>query len=190
MRPVRSAALISLSPRRKTLLERFVPEVRVLMPGTREAPVRVKGDVLDNARVKYNSVHVYGKADIVLAADTAVFLGTTVLGKPRSPEDASKMLHQLAGRWHEVTTGMVVFADGTRMEASVTTKVHFRRLEKEIIDAYVLTGEPLDKAGAYGIQGTGGLLVDAIEGDYFNVVGLPLFKLEELLESRGYALLG
>jgi len=179
MRPVRSAALISLSPRRKTLLERFVPEVRVLMPGTREAPVRVKGDVLDNARVKYNSVHVYGKADIVLAADTAVFL-----------EDASKMLHQLAGRWHEVTTGMVVFADGTRMEASVTTKVHFRRLEKEIIDAYVLTGEPLDKAGAYGIQGTGGLLVDAIEGDYFNVVGLPLFKLEELLESRGYALLG
>jgi len=187
MRPVRSAVLISGSPRRRELLATFVPDLRVVLPKAKERPVRTRKDLLANARLKFASVGI-PKADLILAADTAVFLGRKVMGKPTSKKDASRMLHQLSGRWHTVTTAIVIVVAGRRAEATVTTRVHFRRLDTTIIKAYIATGEPLDKAGAYGIQGIGGLLVDRLVGDYFNVVGLPLHKLELLVESKGYHL--
>lgn len=189
MRPVKRAVLISGSPRRRELLEALVPELSILMHKGRERPIRTRDDVLANARLKFDSVRA-PKADLVLSADTAVFLGKKVMGKPSSRKDAARMLRQLSGRWHTVTTAMVIAVAGKRAEAVVTTRVHFRRLEKGIIDAYIATGEPMDKAGAYGIQGIGGLLVDRLVGDFFNVVGLPLHKLEAILESKGYHLIG
>jgi septum formation protein len=188
MRPVRHAILISGSPRRRALLKAFVPDLKVVRPQVRERAVRTRKDLLANARLKFGSVKT-PKTDLVLAADTAVFLGRKVMGKPSSQTEARHMLRQLSGRWHTVTTAMVVEIAGKRVEATVTTRVHFRRLAQKIIDAYVATGEPLDKAGAYGIQGMGGLLVDKVQGDYFNVVGLPLHRLETILESNGYHLL-
>jgi septum formation protein len=188
MIPVRHAILISGSPRRRDLLMAFVPDLKVVRPSVRERTVRTRKDLLANARLKFGSVKA-PKADLVIAADTAVFLGRKVLGKPSSRDDARRMLRRLSGRWHTVTTAMVVEVAGKRDEATVTTRVHFRRLDQKIIDAYVATGEPMDKAGAYGIQGMGGLLVDKIQGDYFNVVGLPLHRLESILESNEYHLM-
>ena len=189
MKPIRSAVLISGSPRHRELLATFVPDLMVILPRAEERPVRTKKDLMANARMKFASVAT-PKADLVLAADTAVFLGRKVLGKPSSKKDASRMLRQLSGRWHTVTTAMVIEVAGRRAEAMVTSRVHFRRLDQRIINAYIATGEPLDKAGAYGIQGLGGLLVDRLVGDYYNVVGLPLHKLEMLLESMKHNLIG
>ena len=188
MKPIRSAVLISGSPRRKALLGAFIKDLKVLIPKAEEVPVKTRKDLLANARLKFGSVRT-SKTDLVLAADTAVFLGRKVMGKPSSREDARRMLRQLSGRWHTVTTAMVIEVAGKRDETTVTTRVHFRRLDQKIIDAYVATGEPMDKAGAYGIQGMGGLLVDKLQGDYFNVVGLPLHRLESILESNEYHLM-
>ena len=188
MKPIRSAVLISGSPRRKALLGAFIKNLKVLIPRAQEVPVKTRMDLLANARLKFSSV-IAPKAELVLAADTAVFLGKKVLGKPITPERAEDMLDKLSGRWHEVSTAMVLSIGRKKIETVVTTRVHFRTLDKSTIKAYIATGEPLDKAGAYGIQGLGGLFIDRIIGDYYNVVGLPLPKLEELLEKNGYNLL-
>ena len=187
MKAIRRAVLISASPRRKALLGAFIKDLKVLVPKAQEVPVKTKGDLLKNARLKFSSVKP-PKAELIVSADTAVFLGKMVLGKPITPVKAKAMLVQLSGRWHEVSTAMVLSLGRKKIEAVVTTKVHFRKLDKVTIDAYVATGEPLDKAGAYGIQGLGGLFIDQIIGDYYNVVGLPLPKLEEILEKNGYCL--
>ena len=188
MRPVRSAVLISGSPRRRVILGTFIPNLKVVAPNVHEPPVRTKKDLLVNARLKFGSVKA-PNADLVLAADTAVFVGDTALGKPYTPAEAARMLTRLSSRWHEVLTAMVLTIGKKRLSSVVTTKVHFRKLPQTVISAYVATGEPLDKAGAYGIQGIGGLFIDRIDGDYYNVVGLPLPKLEEILEKNGYCLL-
>jgi septum formation protein len=188
MRTISRAVLISASPRRKALLGAFIKQVKVLIPKAKEVPVKTRRDLLTNARLKFSSVEAL-KAELVLAADTAVFLENTVLGKPITIERAQEMLGQLSGRWHEVSTAMVLTLGRKKIETVVTTKVHFRKLDKATIKAYVATGEPLDKAGAYGIQGLGGLFIDRIVGDYYNVVGLPLPKLEEILEKNGFCLI-
>ena len=187
MKPIRSAVLISGSPRRKALLGSFIKNLKVLIPRATEVPVKTRKDLLTNARLKFFSVEA-PTVELILSADTAVFLGKTVLGKPHTPSRAKEMLRKLSGRWHEVSTAMVLFIGHKKIEAVVTTKVHFRKLDKNTIKAYVDTREPLDKAGAYGIQGLGGLFIDQIVGDYYNVVGLPLPKLEEILEKNGYCL--
>ena len=120
---------------------------------------------------------------LLLAADTIVWDEDDVLGKPRDAEDARRMLASLSGRWHPVTTGVCAMRLSAQGEVeaqrnfSVTTAVEFWPLTAGEIDSYVETGEPMDKAGAYGIQGLGRLLVKGIEGDYFNVVGLPVSRL-------------
>lgn len=128
----------------------------------------------------------------VIAADTIVALGDEVLGKPADDADAARMLHALSGREHRVSSGVCVLVagpDGTSaaVERSFveTTRVRFYPLTDDEIAAYVATGEPADKAGAYGIQGKGRLLVESIDGDYFNVVGLPVARLWRVLRALG-----
>lgn len=124
--------------------------------------------------------------EVVLAADTIVVLGDTVLGKPADDADARRMLRMLAGRVHAVITGFaLVRGDGTPLaEAGVRTEVEFKPLEDAEIDGYVATGEPRDKAGGYAIQGAGGFMVRRIDGSYSNVVGLPLVEVLEALAAH------
>lgn len=124
---------------------------------------------------------------LVIAADTFGLRGRTVLGKPRTPEEAARMLAYMSGRWHRVITGfaLVDTTTGKERTGAVETRVRFRRLTATEIRNYVATGEPLDKAGAYGIQGIGVALVDRIDGDYSNVVGLPLCALAVALRQFG-----
>ena len=128
---------------------------------------------------------------IVIAADTEVILDKKILGKPKNKKEAYKMLKNLSGKEHRVITGLAVVDAKTKklLQDIVVTKVKFRKLNKDLIERYVASGEPLDKAGAYGIQGKAALLVESIKGDYFNVVGLPLNALNQLLEKFGISLI-
>lgn len=182
--------LASNSPRRKELLRQIGLDFRVdpadvdesVLPG--ESPegyaVRV---ALDKAR----AAAARAGTGIVIAADTIVVLNEEILGKPAGPGDAERMLKLLSGNVHRVITGLAVMdaATGKALTRASITRVWFRSLTLPEIISYVATGEPLDKAGAYGIQERGALLVDKIEGCYFNVVGLPLSLLGELLLSFG-----
>jgi len=127
----------------------------------------------------------------MIAADTVVILNGKILGKPKNKKEAARMLRNLSGKEHKVITGVAVVNAKTKklLQDVVITKVKFRRLDRDLIEKYVASGKPLDKAGAYGIQGKGALLVESIEGDYFNVVGLPLNALNQLLEKFGINLL-
>ncbi len=181
--------LASQSPRRRELLEqlRIALEVRpahadeAVLPGepAREYVLRV-------AREKARAV----PGEIVLAADTAVVLRGEVLGKPGDASDARRMLHALSGTVHEVLTAVCVRRPSIRIEvdAVVSTAVRFARLSTVEIDWYVATGEPLDKAGAYAIQGAGGAFVLDVQGSVSNVVGLPLAETAELLRRAGLPL--
>lgn len=186
--------LASNSPRRKELLRQIgvaflsdpadVDE-RVLPGETPEGyAVRV---ALDKARV----AAARAGTGIVIAADTIVVRGGTVLGKPVDAADAVRMLSMLAGGMHEVMTGVAVMdaTTGKLLTRVAVTRVWFRSLTPEEVAAYVSTNEPLDKAGAYGIQEKGALLVEKIEGCYFNVVGLPLSILREMLKEFGIDLM-
>jgi septum formation protein len=123
--------------------------------------------------------------DLIIAADTVVAVDGRVLGKPRDPQEAAEMLALLSGRSHTVYTGVTVCRDGVALTEHEATAVRFRPLTSGEISAYVATGEPMDKAGAYGIQGYGALLVEGIQGDYFNVVGLPVCRLGRMLARFG-----
>jgi len=124
---------------------------------------------------------------IVIGADTVVVNKGNILGKPKDKQDAFNMLKSLSGEWHEVMTGIAVIdANSFRYDKSVEiTRVKMKDLDDETINAYINSGEPLDKAGAYGIQGLGAVLVEKIEGCYFNVVGLPISKLSDILRNYG-----
>ncbi|HOQ00177.1 MAG TPA: Maf family protein [Acetivibrio clariflavus] len=124
---------------------------------------------------------------IVIGADTVVVKDGAILGKPRDKQDAFNMLKGLSGSWHEVMTGIAVIdANSFKYDKCVEiTRVKMKELKDETINAYINSGEPLDKAGAYGIQGLGAVLIDRIEGCYFNVVGLPISKLSDILKNYG-----
>ena len=130
------------------------------------------------------AANVLGTAVPVIAADTIVVLGKNILGKPTDDADAKRMLRELSGKVHEVKTAVAVLHKDKTVLKVITTKVFFRTLTEEEIDWYVQTGEPLDKAGAYGIQGKGAVLVERIEGGYDNVVGLPLTAVYEILKNN------
>ena len=177
--------LSSASPQRRAILEQLGVEFRVEVPDVEEL---VEGDprdmVLENALRKARS----GSADLVLGADTTVVLGDRVLGKPRDRAEAAEFLAALNGSTHEVMTGIaVVDAGGERSDVAVT-QVRFRALDRTTLDWYLATGEWRDRAGGYAIQGRGAALVESIEGDYWNVVGLPVPALlrlvPDLLVSR------
>ncbi len=132
----------------------------------------------------------YGNA-LIIAADTFIVFRDILLGKPSSEREAMRMLGILNGRSHSVITGFTIIdtVTGKSVSKSVETKVWFRKLTKQELASYVRTGEPLDKAGAYAIQGRGSLIVEKIEGDYFNVIGLPLGSLVEALKKFGIHIL-
>lgn len=123
----------------------------------------------------------------VLAADTVVVIDNEILGKPKNSEDAEAMLKRLSGRWHEVWSGFSIQkpAESLCVQQAVRTQVLFRELTEDLCRAYVLTGEPLDKAGSYGLQGRGGFLVDEIKGSYSNVIGLPVAQVIDIMLQYG-----
>ena len=123
--------------------------------------------------------------DVVIAADTIVVCDGQILGKPKDEADACRMLRLLSGRDHQVMTGMTVLRGEICKTVTEITDIHFRQLSDREINAYVGSGEPMDKAGAYGIQALGALLVEKIHGDYFNVMGLPVLRLSRMLEQFG-----
>ena len=140
--------------------------------------------VIMNAEAKARSVSGQFSDALIIGADTIVFLDDMFFGKPVDKEDAKKMLEQLSGKNHQVYTGLAILKTSTGMMLSKVscTDVRFKRLSQEVIDAYVASGEPLDKAGAYGIQGDGSVFIADIVGSYSNVVGLPLELLREMLQ--------
>lgn len=187
--------LASVSPRRAELLKQIGVSFRVIPSNVREGePVHPwKEWVQELAKTKALAVEV-GPEDIVLAADTIVVFQGQVLGKPVDADDARRMLLSLSGSVHDVMTGICV-SKGKGPARIIyqdveLTKVYFRELSPREIEAYVESGEPLDKAGAYGIQGLGGMLVERIEGCYYNVVGLPLVRTMNLLRKCGIKVLG
>ncbi|MDN5344745.1 MAG: nucleoside triphosphate pyrophosphatase [Clostridia bacterium] len=182
--------LASASPRRRELLARLglgftIQPSEVDESGYRDLPPADKVEAL--ALAKARAVAATAEGALVIGADTVVVLQGQVLGKPASAAEAVAMLEFLSGRTHTVYTGVAVVRApaGPAAAAHACTEVTFRQLSSAIIAAYVASGEPMDKAGAYGIQGRGALLVAGINGDYFNVVGLPLVKVAELLEQFG-----
>ncbi len=126
-----------------------------------------------------------GAGEVVVAADTLVFTEERVLGKPEDAQEARAMLETLSGGWHFVTTGVCVLAQGKAALFSEITRVRFDDISARDIESYIATGEPLDKAGAYGIQGWAGRFISRIEGCYYNVMGLPLARLRRVLDRMG-----
>lgn len=124
----------------------------------------------------------------VVAADTLVSIDGVILGKPVDAADAFRMLQMLSGRWHDVYTGITVISEGALVSDYEKTSVKFRDLTTAEINDYISHGEPFDKAGSYAVQGFGALLVERIDGDFYNVVGLPLVKLYKLFETAGLSL--
>ena len=137
------------------------------------------------AREKAAAVAPHVGNSLIIAADTIVVVDGDVLGKPRDPAEAGEMLRRLAGRSHTVHTAVAVRYGGSEASAVESPSVTFRPLDDELIEAYIATGEPMDKAGSYGIQGFGATLVSRVEGDYFAVMGLPLHRTMQLVESVG-----
>jgi septum formation protein len=177
--------LASSSPRRRQLLEMLGMPVRVMPPNIPEVrrPVETPMDYVERlAREK--ALAVSGR--LVLGADTTVVVRDEVLEKPTDASDALRMLRKLQGRTHQVVTSVALVADESIHQATDVTNVVFRRMDESFLEAYVATGEPMDKAGAYGIQGYGAALVERIDGDFFSVMGLPIRLVLDLLEQAGY----
>ena len=184
--------LASQSPRRKELLGLFhipfVVRVADIDEGM-DFSLPVENEVARVSRLKAEAVS-RKPGDVVVAADTVVVCDGQVLGKPKDEADAYRMLRLLSGRDHQVMTGLTVLRGDTAVVHTEITDIHFRKLTDKQINDYIRTGEPMDKAGSYGIQGGAALFVEGIRGDYFNVVGLPVCKLGEILEEIAPELFG
>lgn len=189
-----SVVLASGSPRRQELLEMLGVKDMKIIPaqGEEVAPEGVgPGElVMALASAKGNEVRALCNAeDVIIAADTIVWFENRVYGKPHSRAEAVEMLHKLSGNRHQVFTGVSVIRGEREIKQYEMSFVRFREMTDSEIEAYVDTGEPMDKAGAYGAQGKGALFVTAIEGDFFNVMGLPVCRLGTMLKEQGVGLL-
>lgn len=186
--------LASASPRRKELMEMLEVKNLIVLPakGEEVPPEGVGPEELVMALSAAKAREVAARSpreDVVIGADTIVWLDGRPFGKPHSRQQAVDMLHTLSGRSHQVYTGVTVIRDGRELQGCEESLVRFRKLSDREIEHYVDTGEPMDKAGAYGAQGKGALLVESIQGDFFNVMGLPLCRLSQLLREQGVELL-
>ena len=187
-----SIILASGSPRRKSLLESLGLEFTAYRPNVSEEhlPGETPSELcLRLSRMKAEAGSLEFPDDIIIAADTIVVVDGEILGKPHDRDDAVRMLGLLSGNLHEVITGLAVCYGGKVHVEDVHTLVKFRELSEAEISAYVSTGECDDKAGAYAVQGIGSLLVEGINGDFYNVVGLPLCRLGAVLSRLGISLL-
>ncbi len=181
--------LASASPRRRELLKMIFNDFEVI-------PADIDEDIHENCDMeRYPELLAIKKArhiaqqeaisgdDIVIGCDTGVFIDGEMLGKPHDEREAAEMLTRLSGKTHKVITGCCVIGKGREIGFSEVTEVEFYSLSKKEIDDYINTGEPMDKAGSYGIQGQGALLVSRICGDFYNVVGLPVSRLKREIEK-------
>ena len=180
--------LASKSPRRLELLRMLGLNVETVSPDIDESVIEADSPShLAEKLAKMKAEKVYRdlrpEGCPVVAADTLVEIGGKILGKPRSVAEAGEMLRALSGKLHYVHTGLAVIYSGTFASAVETATVHFRDISEEEIESYIMSGEPMDKAGAYGIQGRAGAFVDRIEGDFFSIVGLPLCRFVTLLRN-------
>lgn len=192
---MRKIVLASKSPRRRELLSGFVDDFQIIADDSEEViDENITPEETVQRLAMQKARNVAEKADaeaLVIGADTVVFIDGKILGKPANRAEASEMLHMLSGRDHHVCTGLAIIDNKVQRSycGFERTVVHFRHLTDDEISKYIETGEPMDKAGAYGIQNIGALFVENIKGDYFNVVGLPLCKLGQVLkEEFGYEL--
>lgn len=185
--------LASGSPRRAELLQRMGLAFTVQPSNTEEIlepGLTPQQEVVSLSRQKAQAVYeTLTEPAVVLSADTVVVLDEAVLGKPRDAVEAKKMLRALSGRSHLVLTGVTVMGPAGAAVHCEETAVHFRTLSEEEIDAYIMTNEPMDKAGAYGIQGYASLFITGIEGDYYNVMGLPVCQAGLMLREAGIPVL-
>jgi len=187
---MKTIILASASPGRKELLKKTGLKFKV-EPSNYEENISPELEPHELAKSlsleKAKLVAKNHKNALIIAADTFIVLEDKILGKPRTETEAKKMLEAISGRQHSVITGFAIMdtEDNKALSKSVETKVYIRKLTSNEIDAYVKSKEPLDKAGAYAIQGLGSAIVEKIEGDYFNVVGLPLSALAESLKEFG-----
>lgn len=187
--------LASASPRRKELLSQLLPEFliqaaeieEILNPHLPSLSAQVEELSLRKARAVAEQLSI---SALVLGSDTVVVAAHEILGKPRDETDAARMLRQLSGQWHEVLTGVALLQTGPTPQSWTThaiSRVRMRTLsESEILD-YIASGEPLDKAGAYAIQGQASTFVEEVQGTWDTIVGLPLQQVRTLLESAGYS---
>lgn len=178
--------LASQSPRRRELLALMGLEFTVITSDVEERPPQnttVDAYVRALALQKAEAVASQHPDDCVIGADTVVYLDGDILGKPHTPENANKYLSRMQGRKHTVYTGVAVLSPGRADVRSATTDVTFSPMSQDEIDWYVSTGEPLDKAGAYGVQGPGSIFVERVEGNYFNVIGMPIPLLYQMLRE-------
>lgn len=181
-----SIILASASPRRRELLKMLGIEDFKIIPAPAEKPLSqgdtgkaVENTALDKAmQVK----RLASPGDIIIAADTVVCIDNMVLGKPKDEREAFEMLSSLSGRSHFVYTGVAVISGDYKDVRAEKTEVFFKAMTPREIETYIATGEPMDKAGAYGIQGRGAVFISGIRGDYFNVVGLPVSLLWDMLK--------
>lgn len=185
--------LASQSPRRRQLLEMLGMDFTV-MPAKGEETIPEGAGPDETVRVlsRQKAAMVAAEADpedVIIAADTIVWHNDQVLGKPRTEQEAARMLSALSGNTHRVYTGVTVRKGETVLSGVECTYVTFRKLTGREIDAYIATGAPMDKAGAYGIQGAACLFVEGIRGDYYNVVGLPVCRLGKMLKELGVEIL-
>jgi len=190
MRNIRTIILASASPRRKEILEKTGLKFRI-DESDYEEKINSRLKPHDLARFlsceKAGHVARRHRNALIIAADTIVVLRGRLFGKPRSTDQAREMLKALSGKAHSVITGFTIMDTDSKkeMSCSVESRVFFKRMTADEIEAYIRSGEPLDKAGAYGIQGLGAVFIKRIEGDFFNVMGLPLYALTENLKKFG-----
>ncbi len=189
-----NVVLASASPRRRELMEMLgVMNLKILTARGEEIPPEyASGPELVEALALAKAREVAASCsaeDIVIGADTIVWVDGQPFGKPHSEEEAARMLRRLSGDCHTVYTGVAVLHGGAESVEHEESRVWFRELSEKEITRYIATGEPMDKAGAYGAQGRGALFVRAIEGDFFNVMGLPLCRLGQMLKKQGVELL-
>ena len=181
--------LASASPRRKEILENANVKFKIMASSIEELTLDSESPcqmVMRLAFEKGIDIASRQKSDLVISADTIVVLDNTILGKPKDEIEARKMITSLSGRTHQVITGisLINLDNNKKIIDYVISNVKFKNLSEEDINDYIRTKESLDKAGAYGIQGYGALLVEEIQGDYFNIVGLPISRLSDLLKKH------
>ena len=181
--------LASASPRRKEILENANVKFKIMSSDIEELTLEGESPcqmVMRLAFEKGINIADKQKSDLVISADTIVVLDNNVLGKPKDEKEARYMIESLSGKTHQVITGisLINLENNKKIIDYVISNVKFKNLSEEDINGYISTNESLDKAGAYGIQGYGALLVDEIQGDYFNIVGLPISRLSDLLKKH------
>ncbi len=179
--------LASKSPRRIELLKSLIPDLEIIPPEVDESAFSSKKPAnlvmsLSQAKGRY-VIHQYGKKNVI-AADTVVVLENEIFGKPENEMHAKEILKKLSGKTHSVITGVSVFVENFCFSFYEETFVEFYQLTEKEINWYIKTGEPMDKAGAYGIQGHGKIFIKSLKGDYFNVVGFPVAKFYQKLKKN------